>query len=108
MAANCPGCASDEADLREASRTRARLPWLGVLPALFYALAPKCPMCIVAYLSAFGVTFGMASLTLSILRALSVALVVLALGFALRRVKVSSFRDRAQRLFCRARVFIVD
>ena len=38
-------------------------------------------MCLVAYLSVFGVTFGMASLALSILGPLSVALVVLALGF---------------------------
>src|SRR3954462_8485009 len=107
MAANCPGCAADGADVPEPSRTRARLPWLGVLPAIFYALAPKCPLCIVAYLSAFGVTFGMASLPLSILRALAVALVVLALGFALRRAKGASLRDRARRLFCRARVIIV-
>jgi len=34
---------------------------------------------LVAYLSAFGVTFGMASLALSVLRALAVASVVLAL-----------------------------
>jgi hypothetical protein len=97
MIADCPGCAPDGADVREPSRARARLPWLAVLPAILYALAPKCPLCLVAYLSAFGVTFGMASLALSVLRALAVALVVLALGFALRRAKVSSFRDRARR-----------
>jgi len=54
-------------------------------------------MCLVAYLSAFGVTVGMASVALSVLRPLAVALVVLALGFALWRAKVPSFRHRARR-----------
>jgi hypothetical protein len=53
-------------------------------------------MCLVAYLSVFGVTFGMASLALSVLGPLAVALGMLALGFALWRAKVPSFRDRAQ------------
>jgi len=90
MIADCPGCASDGADVREPRRARARLPWLAFLPAILYALAPKCPMCLVAYLSVFGVTFGMASLALSVLGPLAVASVVLALGFVLRRAKVSS------------------
>jgi hypothetical protein len=97
MIADCPDCAPDGAHVREPSRARARLPWLALLPAILYALTPKCPLCLVAYLSAFGVTFGMASLALSILRALAVASVALALGFALRRAKVPSFRDRARR-----------
>ncbi len=97
MIADCPGCAPKGADAREPSRARARLPWLGLLPAILYALAPKCPLCLVAYLSAFGVTVGMASLALSVLGPLAVASVVLALGFALWRAKVPSFRDRARR-----------
>ena len=97
MIADCPGCASDRADVQEPRRARARLPWLAFLPAILYALAPKCPMCLVAYLSAFGVTVGMASVALSVLRPLAVALVVLALGFALWRAKVPSFRHRARR-----------
>ena len=88
MIANCLGCAQDGGDVREPSRARARLPWLGLVPAILYALAPKCPMCLVAYLSAFGVTFAMASLALSVLRPLAVALVVLAVGFAILRAKV--------------------
>lgn len=83
MIADCPGCAPAAADVREPSRARTRLPWLGLLPGILYVLAPKCPLCLVAYLSAFGVTFGMASLALSVLRPLAVASVVLALGFAL-------------------------
>jgi hypothetical protein len=53
------------------------------LPAILYAFAPKCPVCLVAYLSAFGVTVGMASVAPSVLGPLAVASVVLALGFAL-------------------------
>ena len=83
MIADCPACAPAAAEVREPSRARARLPWLGALPVILYALAPKCPMCLVAYLSAFGDTFGMASLALSVLGPLAVASVVLALGFAL-------------------------
>lgn len=97
MIADCPGCAPAAVDVQERSRARARLPWLGLLPAILYALAPKCPLCLVAYLSAFGVTVGMASLALSVLGPLAIASVVLALGFALWRAKVSSFRDRARR-----------
>ena len=96
MSADCPGCAPAATDVREPSRARARLPWLGLLPAILYALAPKCPLCLVAYLSAFGVTFGMANVALSVLGPLAVASVVLALGFAIWRAKLPGFRDRAR------------
>jgi len=92
MIADCPACTRDGADARKPGRTRAKLSWLSVVPAILYALAPKCPMCLVAYLSVFGVTFGMASWALSVLGALAVVSVVLALGFALRRAKVWSFQ----------------
>jgi len=85
MIADCPGCTPAAADVKSPSRARARFPWLGVLPAILYALAPKCPMCLVAYLSAFGVTFGIASFAVSVLGALAVISVVLAVGFALWR-----------------------
>jgi hypothetical protein len=88
MIADCPGCAPAATDVREPSRARARLPSLGFVPAIAYALAPKCPMCLVAYLSAFGVTVGVASAALSLLGPLAAASAVLALGFALRRAKV--------------------
>ena len=96
MIADCPACAQEGAAVREPGRARASLPWLGLLPAILYVLAPKCPMCVVACLSAFGVTFGMATLALSTLGPLAVASMVLALGFALRRVKVASFRARSR------------
>jgi hypothetical protein len=85
MIADCPGCAPAPADIREPSRVRARLPWLGVVPAILYALAPKRPMCLAAYLSAFGVTVGMTSLALSVLGPLAAASVVLGLGALLIR-----------------------
>ena len=96
MIADCPGCAPAAAAVREPGRARTRVPWLGLFPVVLYALVPKCPMCIVAYLSAFGVTVGMASLALSVLRPLAVASVVLALGFALWRANL--FRNRTRRL----------
>jgi len=87
MSADCPGCLPAAAGVKGPTRGRARLPWLGVLPAILYALAPKCPMCLVAYLSAFGVTFGMASVALSVLGPLAVISMVLAVGFVLWRAK---------------------
>ena len=88
MIADCLGCTPAAADVRAPSRARARLPWLGVAPAVLYVLAPKCPMCLVAYLSVFGVTVGMASLALSILGPLAVGSVVSAVGFAIWRAKI--------------------
>ena len=69
---------------------RAQLPWLGLVPAIAYALAPKCPLCLVAYLSSLGVTVGIASAVLTILQPLAVAGLLLALGFMIRR-RVSGF-----------------
>jgi hypothetical protein len=91
MSADCPACGPPATDIRKPSRARARLPWLGVLPTILYVLAPKCPMCLVAYLSAFG----MASLALSILPTLAVASGVSALGFVLWRAKAYATNSRA-------------
>ena len=94
MTADCPACAPDEGDVQEPSRARAKLPWLGVPLAVVYVLVPKCPMCLVAYLSAFGVTIGMASVALSVLGPLAVASVVLALGFAILKRRGVRLRQR--------------
>ena len=85
MIADRCSCAPGVVAVRATSRVRARLAWLGLLPALAYALAPKCPLCLVAYLSAFGVTVGVASAALSILEPLTVAGLTLTVGFAIRR-----------------------
>jgi hypothetical protein len=87
MIADCPGCARPAADVRGKGGRRARVPWLALLPAVLSALAPKCPMCVVAYLSAFGVTFGVASFAMTVVRPLAVALAALALVFAFRRAR---------------------
>jgi hypothetical protein len=100
MIADCSDCTPAAADVKAPSRVRARFPWLGVLPALLYALAPKCPMCLVAYLSAFGVTFGMASFAVSVLGPLAAISVVLAVGFALWRAKVLSLWGGARPISC--------
>ena len=101
MIADCPACARDGADVRAPRKARGRLKWLALLPAILYALAPKCPMCVVAYLSAFGVTFGVASLALSFLGPLAVASVALALGFALRARKLPRFRVELDAILAR-------
>ena len=97
MLTECPGCTSDKAGVQEPGRRRARLSLLAIAPAVFYALVPKCPMCLVAYLSAFGVTVGMASVALSVLRPLAVALAVFALGFGIWRLTNATRSDQAQR-----------
>ena len=77
---------------------RARLPWLGFLPAVLYAVVPKCPFCLIGYLSAFGVTVGMASVALSVLGPLAVASGVLALGALLIRRRRYSVADKASQI----------
>jgi hypothetical protein len=80
MAPDCPGCAP------AARPPRARAPWVAVASAALAALAPKCPLCLAAYLSAFGVTVGAASVVVAVLRPLAVALAVLAVAImAVRR-----------------------
>lgn len=73
--------------------THTKLPWLALLPTILAALAPKCPLCLAAYLSAFGVTLGMASFTLTVLRPLALASAGLALAvliFRARRAAVTT------------------
>lgn len=87
MIADCPGCAPPKPGSRGRSGARAKLRWLALLPAVLYAVAPKCPLCLVAYLSAFGVTVGVAGFFLSVLPPLAVVSALLGLGFALWRAR---------------------
>jgi hypothetical protein len=52
---------------------------------LLAMLVPKCPLCLVAYLSLFGVGLGAASVASALLRPLGVGLAALALGLILVR-----------------------
>jgi len=47
------------------SRTRATAgvgSWLGLVAGITAALAPKCPLCLAAYLSMFGISVGLAKI----------------------------------------------
>lgn len=85
MIAECSGCLRAPTDAGGKSRVRVRVRWLALLPAVLAVLAPKCPMCLVAYLSAFGVTLGVATFALTVVRPLAIGLAALALVFTLRR-----------------------
>jgi hypothetical protein len=92
MSGDCPRCVAT-AEIRATRQPRTKLSWLGFVPAILAALAPKCPMCLVAYLSAFGVTFGMASFALSALVPIAIVCVALAVGFVPRNAMLRSVRD---------------
>jgi hypothetical protein len=64
---------------------RARAPWVAVASTLLAVLAPKCPLCLAAYLSIFGVTVGAASVVLQVLRPLALVVSGLAIGFVFWR-----------------------
>ena len=87
MIADCAGCTRKAPDVREPSQAHAKLPWLGVLPAILYTLVPKCPICLAAYLSVFGVTVGVSGFFLAVLPPLAIVSAMLGLGFALWRAK---------------------
>jgi hypothetical protein len=84
MKADCPHCLPTEPNVTERKPAGKKLPWVALFPGLLAVLAPKCPMCLVAYVSAFGVTFGMASFALSALQSLAVMGAVAAIGLSVR------------------------
>ena len=77
MAAECRGCPD----------RKGRGLWLALLSAIFSVLLPKCPLCVVAYLSAFGVTLGVAGFALTVLRPLGFAVAAVTLAVALWRTR---------------------
>jgi hypothetical protein len=58
---------------------RRRFAWLTLVPAAAAVLAPKCPLCLAAYLSWAGVSFGVASFAAPWLLPFGVVLAVLGL-----------------------------
>ncbi len=61
-------------------RVVARRAGWSVLSGLLLVLAPKCPLCLAAYLSVLGVGAGMAAALAPWLRPAAAVLLVLALG----------------------------
>src|ERR1043165_9276806 len=77
---------------------RSRLSWGALLSGLALALLPKCPLCLAAYLTAFGVGTGAAASLAQVLHPLTALAAALVLGlFVLRLAR------RAQR-FAEARI----
>jgi membrane protein implicated in regulation of membrane protease activity len=64
-------------------RVVARRAGWSVLSGLVLALAPKCPLCLAAYLSVFGVGAGVAAATAPWLRPVTTVVLALALIFTL-------------------------
>jgi hypothetical protein len=83
MPGRCPACPP---------RRRVRAPWVALASAALAALVPKCPLCLAAYLSIFGVTAGAAGLAVRVLRPLGLVLCGLSLGFMLVRALTSRRR----------------
>jgi hypothetical protein len=86
MAPDRCGCAAG-------SRRRARLAWT-LVPWIALAALPKCPLCIVAYLSAIGIGAGIAAPLAS--AALPVARVAAMLALAVVAVAVVRAARRAR------------
>jgi len=63
--------------------SRKRAPLLALASGLVLGLLPKCPLCLAAYLSAFGI--GAAGIAVGLLRPLGFALVALGFGFSVLR-----------------------
>lgn len=77
-----------------ARRRRARLGW-ALAPWIALAALPKCPLCIVAYLSAIGISAGIAVPVAS--AALSVARIAAVVALAAVAVAVVRMACRAHR-----------
>ncbi len=65
-----------------------------VLPALAAALVPKCPFCVAAYLSLFGVSAGAAGAIAPLVRSIALVFATLAVGFLLVPLGKLALRSR--------------
>ena len=80
MRGDCPGCPPDRAPPDPPAGRRPTRSWLALASGVLLALLPKCPLCLVTYLSLFGVTLGAASVALSVLRPLGLVLALVGLA----------------------------
>lgn len=67
------------------ARTARKLSWFAAGSAVAVLVAPKCPICLAAYLSWLGVGLGFASFAAPMLAPLALALGVAALALRSRR-----------------------
>ncbi len=74
MPTECAACTRDSA------RARPRAAWVALVSGLLAAAIPKCPLCLAAWLSIFGVTAGALGAAVQVLRPLALAVCGLALG----------------------------
>jgi len=65
-----------------------------VFPALAAALVPKCPFCVAAYLSLFGVSAGAAGAIAPLVRTIALVLAAIAVGFLLLPLGKLALRSR--------------
>ncbi|HYS08519.1 MAG TPA: hypothetical protein VEP66_07230 [Myxococcales bacterium] len=90
MPTECAACTRDSA------RARPRAAWVALVSGLLAAAIPKCPLCLAAWLSIFGVTAGaLGAAAVQVLRPLALAVCGLALGFALLKMIRTSERPAA-------------
>ena len=86
MPTECAACTRDSA------RARPRAAWVALVSGLLAAAIPKCPLCLAAWLSIFGVTAGALGAAVQVLRPLALAVCGLALGLTLLKMIRTSER----------------
>ena len=91
MPARCPACTPGR------GRSEPRAPWVALASGLLAALLPKCPLCVAAWLSFFGVTLGAAGVALQALRPIALAVCASALALSLVRMVRTLERPAAGR-----------
>ena len=86
-----PDCCTRE----RAPKRIAKTAGLSLFPGLLLVFAPKCPLCLAAYLSVFGIGAGAASLVAPWIRPFAIALLVLIAAATLYRTLTRRVRTEA-------------